>query len=192
MKKVDLIVPCFNEGDVIKMFYTEVGKVLNSCEGYKFRYIFVDDGSRDNTLEVIKDLTLFDDAVKYISFSRNFGKEAAMLAGMKYSNAEYVGIIDADLQHSPALIPKMLEELEEGYDVAAAKRSDREGENKFKSFLSSKFYGVINKVSETNIEQSAQDYRIMKHKVVESIISVDDYTRFSKGIFSLVPGTVLD
>ena len=136
MKTLEMIVPCFNESDVLELFYKEVTPIMQSLDGYDYSFIFVNDGSRDNTLKIIKALAEKDKRVKYISFSRNFGKEAAMLSGLRYSRADFVGILDADLQHSPELIPEMLKALEEGYDVAAAKRSDRKGESGLKSFLS--------------------------------------------------------
>ncbi len=189
MKTLALIVPCFNEADVLNMFYEETSKVIDSIKDrYSTELVFVDDGSRDDTLKIIKELASRNVAVKFISFSRNFGKEAAMLAGMDYAvKADFVGILDADLQHSPELIPEMLEYVDnEGYDVAAANREDRDGESKLKSFLSDGFYKVINKVSETKITESAQDFRIMRRDVVKAIISMPENIRFSKGIFSWV------
>lgn len=187
MKTVTMIVPCFNEAEVIPLFYQEVTKVLGRCKNYAFKLLFVDDGSSDDTLEILRAMAERTSTVQYISFSRNFGKEAAMLAGLQYADTEYVGIIDADLQHSPELIPHMLNALDiEGYDVAAARRTDRAGESKFRSFLSSRFYGVVNKTSDINISDNSFDYRIMKHKVVDAILSLPEHVRFSKGIFSWV------
>lgn len=189
MKTLALVVPCYNEAEVLKMFYTETSKVIDSIsDEYSTEFVFVDDGSRDETIKIIKELAARDMKVKFISFSRNFGKEAAMLAGMEYAvKADYIGILDADLQHSPTLIPEMLRYVDkEGYDVAAAMREDREGESKFKSFLSGSFYKVINKISETKIMDSAQDFRVMRRDVVKSIISMPEHNRFSKGIFSWV------
>ncbi|MBQ3537621.1 MAG: glycosyltransferase family 2 protein [Clostridia bacterium] len=189
MKTLALVVPCYNEADVLRMFYDETSKVIDSLkENYVTEIVFVDDGSRDDTLKIIKELASINHRVKYISFSRNFGKEAAMLAGMDYAvKADYIGILDADLQHSPTLIPEMLKYVdEEGYDVAAARREDRKGEAKLKSFLSESFYKVINKVSETKIIESAQDFRIMRKDVVKAIVSMPESIRFSKGIFSWV------
>lgn len=189
MKTVALVVPCFNEADVLNMFYDETMKVIDSLrDEYMTELVFVDDGSRDDTLKILKELASCNHAVKFISFSRNFGKEAAMLAGMEYAvKADFIGILDADLQHSPDIIPEMLRFVDkEGYDVAAANREDREGEAKFKSFLSESFYKVINKVSETKITESAQDFRIMRKDVVKAIISMPENIRFSKGIFSWV------
>ncbi len=185
-KTVDLVVPCFNESDVLELFYSEVSKILDQCEGYNFHYIFVNDGSRDQTLDILRRFAAEDSRVRYVSFSRNFGKESAMLAGMKYSTAEYVGILDADLQHSPDLIPQMLAALDEGYDIAAARRVDRSGEGKVKSAFSRAFYKVINRMSDVDIAEGAQDFRIMRRPVVEAILSMPEYNRFSKGIFSWV------
>ncbi len=187
MKKIEMIVPCYNESDVLEMFYKEVTPVMQSLEGLDYSFIFVNDGSKDNTLEILKSFAEKDSHVKYISFSRNFGKESAMLAGLKNSTADLVGILDADLQHSPTLIPEMVKAVtEEGYDVAAAKRSDRKGESGFKSFLSNAFYKVANKMTEVAIDPGAQDFRIMKRKVVLSIVSMAEHNRFTKGIFSFV------
>ena len=160
---------------------------MQSLKGFDYSFIFVNDGSRDNTLELIKAFAEKDSHVKYISFSRNFGKESAMLAGLRNSTADLVGILDADLQHSPALIPEMVKAVtEEGYDIAAAKRSDRKGESGFKSLLSGAFYKVANKLTEVEIDPGAQDFRIMKRKVVLSIVSMAEHNRFTKGIFSFV------
>lgn len=185
-KTVDLVVPCFNEGEVLGLFHSEVSAVLNRCAGYTFHFIFVNDGSRDQTLDLLRRFAAEDERVRYLSLSRNFGKESAMLAGMKYSTGDYVGILDADLQHSPELIPEMLAALEEGYDIAAARRVDRTGEGKVKSAFSRAFYRVINKMSDVEIADGAQDFRIMKRPVVEAILSMPEYNRFSKGIFSWV------
>lgn len=187
MKTLELVVPCYNESDVLELFYNEVAPVLTAIDGFECRFIFVDDGSADNTLNIIKDLAKKDARVQYISFSRNFGKEAAMLAGLRYSTADFVGIMDADLQHSPDMIPEMLMAVDaDEYDVAAAKRSDRSGENKIKSLLSNSFYSFSNRLTEVEIDSGAQDFRIMKRKVVEAILSMTEYNRFTKGIFSFV------
>ena len=188
MKTLGLVVPCFNEQDVLELFYTETIKVIASLSGqYACELVFVDDGSTDNTLNIMKGLAMKDPAVKYISFSRNFGKEAAMLAGMKYTvRFDYTAILDADLQHSPDLIPEMLRAVEEeGYDVAAAKRTDRT-ESGLTSKLSGMFYGLINAISDTKINNSAQDFRVMSKKVVEAVLSLPENNRFSKGIFAWV------
>ncbi len=187
MKTLEIIVPCYNEEEVIKIFYDTVAPIIKSIESVESSFIFVDDGSRDLTKEIIKQLSEKDSSVKYISFSRNFGKEAAMLAGLKMSKADFVGIIDADLQHSPELIPDMVKSVIDGeYDIAAARRTDRSGEAKIKSVFSRGFYKIINRISDANIEEGAQDYRIMSRKVVNAILSMPEYNRFSKGIFSWV------
>lgn len=187
MKYVDLIVPCYNESAVLDLFYKEVCSVIEKSPEYSFTIIFVNDGSRDNTLEILEKYAANDNRVKYISFSRNFGKEAGMLAGMTYSTGDYVGIIDADLQHSPNLLLEMLEAVDkEGYDVAAARRTDRRGESKIKSAFSRGFYSIISKLSDVEIEEGAQDFRIMTQKVVRAICSLPEYNRFSKGIFGWV------
>lgn len=187
MKTLDLIVPCYNEEESLPLFCKSVLPIADSLTQTEVRFIFVDDGSRDKTLAVLRDFAKKDSRVQYISFSRNFGKEAAMLAGLRASSAEYVGIIDADLQHDPNLIPKMLQAVsEEGYDIAAARRIDRTGESKLKSVFSKSFYKIINRISDANIEEGAQDYRIMKRCVVEGVLSMPEYNRFSKGIFSWV------
>ena len=172
-----MIVPCFNESAVLELFYNEVTPVMQSLEGFDYSFIFVNDGSSDSTLDILKAFAEKDSRVKYISFSRNFGKEAAMLAGLKNSTADFVGILDADLQHSPELIPEMLKAVaEEGFD----------GESGLKSFLSDMFYKVANRLTEVEIDPGAQDFRIMKRKVALSIVSMAEHNRFTKGIFSFV------
>ena len=188
MKSVTLIIPCYNEAEVLSLLLKELSRVtLPLSSQYRFTFLFVDDGSTDATLDIIKSFVERVKGIQYVSFSRNFGKEAAMLAGMKYADSDFVGIIDADLQHSPDLISEMLEAVDhEGYDVAAACRTDRAGESKLKSMLSSQFYKVINRISEIKINDNAQDFRIMRRKVVEAILSMPETIRFSKGIFSWV------
>ncbi len=187
LKKLSMIVPCYNESDVLPAFYKEISRVADGNPKYEYELLFVNDGSKDDTIGIIESFAKEDARVKYVSFSRNFGKEAAMLAGLEHCTGDFVGFIDADLQHSPDLIPEMLKAVdEEGYDVAACKRVDREGESKFKSFLSASFYKVVNKISETYIDEGAQDFRIMKRCVVDSILSMQENIRFTKGIFSWV------
>ena len=181
---LSLIIPCYNEEETIDLMYNEINRVFG--ESKNIEMLFVNDGSKDNTQLKIIELAENDRRIKFISFSRNFGKEAAMLAGMKYASGDYICILDSDLQHPPSMIPEMVKALEEGYDVAAARRTDRSGEAKAKSFFSRKFYSVINWLTTVKIEEGAQDFRVMKRKVVESIISMPEYFRFSKGIFSWV------
>ena len=186
MKTLQLIVPCFNESEVLPLFYEETAKVLAQLWQYDAGFLFVDDGSEDETLAVIKALAQKDERVKYLSFSRNFGKESAMLAGLRASTADYVAILDADLQHSPALLPEMLAALEDGYDVAAAKRVDRKGEGRLKSRLSDRFYSVANRMMQVEIDPGVQDFRVMKRAVVDAVLSMTEHRRFTKGIFSFV------
>ena len=186
MKTLDLIVPCYNEEAALPLFYETVAKTLQTMFGYAVTLIFVDDGSSDRTLALLQDLARRDSRVKYLSFSRNFGKESAMLAGLRASTAELVGILDADLQHSPALLPQMLAALEEGYDVAAAKRVDRAGETKLKSRLSDAFYRIANRMTEVEIDPGAQDFRVMKRVVADALLSLGEHRRFTKGMFSFV------
>jgi len=184
--ELSLVIPCYNEEDVLDMFYTELTRVLKDYnKGYEL--IFVDDGSKDKSKQIIMDLADKDSSVKFISFSRNFGKEAAMLAGLRFSSGDKVGIMDADLQHPPECIIEMVKALDgDEYDIAAARRVDRTGEARTKSFFSRRFYTVMNKLADVDVKEGAQDFRIMKRKVVESIINMPEYHRFSKGIFSWV------
>lgn len=187
MKTVDLVVPCYNEGGMVELFYNTTSDIVSKIDGYEFRFIFIDDGSRDNTLDEIKKLAGKNNNVKYISFSRNFGKEAGMYAGLKASTADRVTIIDADLQHPPELIEKMLYAIDvEGYDSCSARRVSREGEPKIRSFFSRMFYKLINKMSEVEIVDGAVDFRMMTRQMVDAIISLPEVHRFSKGIFCWV------
>ena len=186
MEKISLVVPCFNEQDVIKIFYDEIQKIKKTFENVCFEIIFVDDGSLDKTLDVIRDLSLNDD-VRYISFSRNFGKEAAMYAGLLASSGDYVAIMDADLQDPPALLKEMYDILKTGeFDSVATRRVTRKGEPLIRSFFARLYYKIINKISKTEIVDGARDYRLMNRKMVDAILEVKEYNRFSKGIFSWV------
>lgn len=185
MKKLSVIVPYFNEEESIPYFYEEIKKVTNSMN-VKLELIFVDDGSRDKTLEVVKKLTE-DKVVKYISFSRNFGKEAAMYAGLNMCTGDYVTIMDADLQHPPELLPEMLRIIEEeNYDCVATKSINKKGYSFFRKIFTRCFYKIIEKMSNTKMVPGANDYRLMTRQMVNSIISVKEYNRYSKGIFSFV------
>lgn len=196
MDLITLIVPCYNEEESLPLFYDEVIKVTSSMTdeykdrgdgGISFEFLFVNDGSKDNTLSLLRELSRKDERVRYLSFSRNFGKESAMIAGLEYSKGDYCVILDADLQHPPALIPQMYKYVkEEGYDCAATRRISRKGEPRLLSFFSSSFYKVINSISDTYIIDGAQDFRFMTRQMVDSIISMPEYHRFSKGIFSWV------
>ena len=186
MKTVDIIVPCYNEEDVLSVFYEETSKIVSKIEGYIFRYIFIDDGSRDKTFSILKALGEAHSEVKYISFAKNFGKEAGMYAGLKYSTGDYVIIMDADLQHPPALIPQMLSGIEEGYDCVAARRTSRKGEAKIRSVFSRMFYRLNNKMTDVDLVQGAVDFRIMTRQMVEAILGLSEKQRFSKGIFAWV------
>lgn len=186
MKTLDLIIPCYNEEAVLPLFYEAVRKTLAALPDCRATLLFVDDGSTDGTLQVLKAFAARDGAVRYLSFSRNFGKEAAMLAGLRASGGDLVAIMDADLQHSPALLLPMLQAIEEGYDVAAAKRTDRTGETKLKSRLSDAFYHAANKITQVEIDPGAQDFRLMTRPVVNAVLSLCEHRRFTKGIFSFV------
>lgn len=185
-KMISLIVPCFNEEEALPFFYEETVKVLKELKE-DYELIFVNDGSSDNTLDVIKGLAKRDKKVFYISFSRNFGKESAMYAGICNANGDYVGFIDADLQHPPVLIKQMIEKIENGeYDCAACRRVDRTGDKKIRTWFSKTFYRVINSISETQLIDGAGDFRLMNRKMANAIIAMSEYNRFSKGIFSWV------
>ncbi|MBQ2677147.1 MAG: glycosyltransferase family 2 protein [Clostridia bacterium] len=187
MKTVDLIVPCYNESEMIDLFYERTTEVVSKIAGYKFNFIFIDDGSADDTLAKIINLAENHSDVKYISFSRNFGKEAGMYAGLKASTGDRVAVIDADLQHPPELIETMLKAIdEEGYDSCSARRVSREGEPKLRSALSRLFYKIINKMSDVEIVDGAVDFRMMSREMVDAVISLPEVQRFSKGIFCWV------
>ena len=187
-KLCSCIVPCFNEEEVIPLYYEEMQKVRKQEEGkIDFEIIFIDDGSKDKTLEVIKKLSEQDECIHYVSFSRNFGKEAAMYAGFEHANGEYVVTMDVDLQDPPHLIPEMIRCIEEeGYDSVATRRVTRKGEPPIRSFFARRFYGLINKISDADIVDGARDFRMMKRDMVNAILSMPEYNRFTKGIFGWV------
>lgn len=186
MNKISIVVPCFNEEEVLKIFYNKITEVSDSIDA-DFEFIFVDDGSKDKTLDILREYSNNDGRVRYISFSRNFGKEAAMYAGLKESTGDYVAIMDADLQDPPELLNEMYQTLlTKEFDCVATKRKTRKGENFIISWFSRLFYKIINKVSGTEIVNGARDYRLMSRKMVDSILQVTEYNRFSKGIFSWV------
>ncbi|MGN0163096.1 MAG: glycosyltransferase family 2 protein [Candidatus Ornithomonoglobus sp.] len=190
MELLSIVVPCYNEEKALPYFYktaTEVSQRLGGKYGLDFEFVFVDDGSKDNTIDYIKQLAEKDERVRYISFSRNFGKEAALLAGLEHSKGSLVAVMDADLQDPPQLLEEMYIAIsEEGYDCAAARRTTRKGEPPIRSFFARMFYKLINKISNAEITDGARDYRLMKRCVVDAILSMKEYNRFSKGIFGWV------
>ncbi len=188
MNLISIIVPCFNEQESIPIFYNEILKVKNTFDNkIEFEIIFVDDGSKDSTLAVTKKISEKDSRVRYVSFSKNFGKEAAIFAGLKKSTGDYVAIMDVDLQDPPELLIDMYNTIiSEDYDCVATRRTSRQGESKVRSFFAKKFYSLINKISKTEIVDGARDYRLMTRQMVNAILCVNEYNRFSKGIFSWV------
>lgn len=186
MKKLSLIVPCYNEKDALPLFYEETAKVLSELH-YDYELLFVNDGSSDETLDVMKMLAQRDSHVVYLSFSRNFGKEAAMYAGFCNATGDYIAVMDADMQDPPSLLPEMLEIMESGeYDSVATRRVTREGEPKIRSWFARKFYQIINKISDADVVDGARDFRMMRREMVESILAMNEYNRFSKGIFGWI------
>jgi glycosyltransferase involved in cell wall biosynthesis len=184
--KVSLIIPCYNEQSVLPIFYKETTNVLKEID-CEYEMIFVDDGSKDDTLQILKDFAKQNKNVTYISFSRNFGKEAAMYAGFCNASGDYVAVMDADMQDPPALLPKMLEILQRGdYDSVATRRVNRLGEPPIRSAFAKAFYKIINKISDADIVDGARDFRLMKREMVTAIVSMSEYNRFSKGIFGWI------
>lgn len=184
---ISVVVPCFNEQETVELFYSEFTKTINTLSDVDYELIFTDDGSKDNTLDEIKKLSFEDKNVKYISFSRNFGKEAAIYAGLKAANGDYVCTMDVDLQDPIELLCDMYTEIKKGeYDVVAAYRSSRKGEGVIRSALSELFYKIINKISNTEFVSGARDFRLMTRQVADSVLQVSEYNRFSKGIMSWV------
>ncbi len=194
MEKITVVVPCYNEEESLPIFYEEMERVrkqdfnnLENEQKIEFEYIFVDDGSKDGTLNEMKQLSQKDSKVRYISFSRNFGKEAAILAGLDASTGDLVTLMDVDLQDPPSLLRKMYNIIKkEGYDCVATRRKNRKGEPPVRSFFARMFYKIINKMSDVEMVDGARDYRLMSRKVVDSIISMREYNRYSKGLFTFV------
>ena len=187
MEKISIIVPCYNEEEAMPLFYDEMCRVASEFKKVDFEFIFVNDGSRDRTLEIARGLSKKDKRVRYISFSRNFGKEGAILAGLEYSVGDYVAIMDADLQDPPSLLHEMYDGIKnDGYDCVATRRVSRKGEPPIRSFFAKCYYKLINKISKTEIVDGARDYRLMTRQMVNSILELKEYNRFSKGIFSWV------
>ena len=186
-KKLTLVVPAYNEQDAIPLFYEEAMRVEGELPGVEVEYLFIDDGSRDQTMEVLRQLHAQDPRVHYVSFSRNFGKEAAIYAGLENAKGDYVAILDADLQDPPSLLPEMLHAIqEEGYDCVGSRRVTRKGEPPIRSFFARMFYRIMNKISSADIVDGARDFQLMHRKVVNAILSMGEYNRFSKGIFGWV------
>lgn len=187
MPRISVIISCYNEEKAIPLFYEEIEKHIKDFENTEFEYIFVNDGSTDNTLSVIKDLKSRDNKVKYISFSRNFGKESAIYAGLEHATGDYVTLMDADLQDPPHLLKDMYKAIiEEGYDAVGTRRVNRKGEPVIRSFFARMFYKLINKMSKVEMVDGARDYVLMTRQVVNAIISLQEYNRYTKGLFSFV------
>lgn len=187
---LSIVVPCYNEQEALPYFYKEICRVaeeMKASHGADFEFIFVDDGSKDKTLSIARELHKQDERVRYISFSRNFGKEAGILAGLEAAKGDYVAMMDADLQDPPALLPQMLDALlQEDYDCAATRRTNRKGEPPIRSFFARMFYKIINRLSDADIVDGARDYRLMRRRMVDAILALPEYNRFSKGIFGWV------
>ncbi len=186
-KLLSVIVPCYNEQESLPLFYEEIKKIEKEMNYVDFEYIFVNDGSRDDTLKIAKELSKKDKKVRFVSFSRNFGKEAAMLAGLEYSKGDLVTVMDADLQDPPKMLIEMYKGItEEGYDCVGTRRVTRKGEPKIRSWFARRFYKLINRMSKVEMVDGARDFRLMTRQMVDSIISLKEYNRYSKGLFSFV------
>lgn len=187
MKKLSIVVPCYNEQEAAPIFYDTVHGMEDKLSSVELEFIFVDDGSKDGTLDVLRGLHAKDERVHYVSFSRNFGKEAGIYAGLQKSTGDYVVIMDVDLQDPPAMLPEMLSYIESGeYERVATRRVDRKGEPPIRSWFARKFYKLMNKISSADIVDGARDYQMMTRKVVDAILAMGEYNRFSKGIFGWV------
>ena len=187
MRTLSIIVPCYNEEETVRIFYDAVTAVMAQLPDIQPEYLFVDDGSKDKTILLLRELAAKDPAVRYLSFARNFGKEAAMYAGLQHAKGELVTLMDVDLQDPPALLPEMLRLIDTGeYDCVAVRRVTRKGEPPLRSFFARTFYKLINKMSKTEIVDGARDFRLMTRQMVDSILQVTEVNRFSKGIFSWV------
>lgn len=186
-KLLSVIVSCYNEEETVPLFYEEINKISEKMDYLDFEFIFVNDGSKDKTLDILKKLHKRDKRVKYYSFSRNFGKEAAMYAGLCSSNGDYVTLMDADLQDPPSMLEEMYNYIvKDGYDCVGTRRVTRKGEPPIRSFFARIFYKLINKMSKVEMVDGARDYRLMTRQMVNSIIDMKEYNRYSKGLFSFV------
>ncbi|MBO4808334.1 MAG: glycosyltransferase family 2 protein [Lachnospiraceae bacterium] len=187
MDKITIIVPVYNEQESLRAFYEEVNRVTGEMKEQEFELLFIDDGSKDESLSIIKRFAESDSRVKYVSFSRNFGKEAAMYAGFVHATGDFVVVMDADLQDPPAMLPEMYKAIkEEGYDSVATRRVTRAGEPKIRSFFARRFYKIINRISDIDVVDGARDYRLMSRTMVDAIVSMSEVNRFSKGIFGWI------
>jgi glycosyltransferase involved in cell wall biosynthesis len=187
MDTITIIVPCYNEEATVFLFYEEIQKTAKLMPNVSLRLLFVDDGSKDGTLDQLRELRQRDPKVEYISFSRNFGKEAAIYAGLCHAKGDYAAIMDADLQDPPALLPEMYRAVtEEGYDSAATRRVTRKGEPPIRSFFARRFYHIMNRISDVELMDGARDYRLMSRKYVDALLSLQEYNRFSKGLYGWV------
>lgn len=187
MKKISIIVPCYNEEEAIPLFYEEINKTSKEIKDYDFEFIFVNDGSKDNSALIMKELAKKDNRVKFIDFSRNFGKEAAMYAGLELSSGDFITTMDVDLQDPPSLLPEMIKGItEEGYDCVATKSTSRNGYSFLRKTFTKWFYKIIAKISKTEMVAGARDYRLMTRQMVNAIINMKEYNRYSKGLFSFV------
>lgn len=187
MEKISLIIPCYNEEESLPTLYKELRRVTAHMSEYAFEMLFVDDGSKDKTMPLIKEIASRDERVKYISFSRNFGKESAMYAGFCNATGDYVAALDADMQDPPSLLPKMMKIIKEkGYDSVATRRVMRKGEPKIRSFFARAFYKIMHKISDVDIVDGARDFRLMKREMVDAIVAMCEQDRFSKGIFGWI------
>lgn len=185
-EEISLVVPCHNEEEALPYFYREFKNVTGQLEEYEIELILINDGSRDDTLRVMKGLAEMDSCVKYVSLSRNFGKEAAIYAGFEYASGDYIAVLDADLQDPPALLPQMMKEIKNGYDSVATRRVTRKGEPPIRSFFAHCFYKLINRISNLDIVDGARDYRLMTRQFKEAVLQMKEYNRFSKGIFGWI------
>ena len=185
MKKLSVVIPCYNEQETIAIYLNEMKKIESELP-LAFEYIFINDGSKDDTLLILREVADRYDNVNFISFSRNFGKEAALLAGLKATTGDFVTVMDVDLQDPPGLLPQMYQKIQEGYDIVGTRRSSRTGEPVIRSFFAKKFYQVINQISDTEMVDGARDFRLMTRQVVDAILELNEVNRFSKGIFSWV------
>jgi glycosyltransferase involved in cell wall biosynthesis len=187
MSKISLIVPCYNEQQALPIFVEELDKVRRKLAGYEFEVLLVNDGSKDETLSIMKKLSGKYEYIKYISFSRNFGKESAMYAGFCNADGDYVAVMDADMQDPPSLLPEMVEILESGeYDSVATRRVSRKGEPPIRSWFARRFYKLINKISDADVVDGARDFRLMKSNMKDAIVEMGEYNRFSKGIYGWI------